>query len=285
MQDKRILDLEDKLGSRKEQNNILRWKLEGLLGSYPDTSYTRGTGPGKTERVSHGGVNTRRSQTEEGLPLVISYQSSHTSLTSVLSKNPGNNIGVMLRSQHEVSGSLLDLREVSKGLIKHTALTTSTNMVSKGLLSALAPINPDLWPLSRSTYPLTGANSAQSLLGFHTLNSSLHGATLRVAAMNETVTRTEDGTFTHFLTWDAAQDDWCQQFQQKASLLQRGLRTLFPSGVAPPLTPLCIPCAWFCVRKEEDMPRVLQGIADAIKELMDTTHMKYGILAQTRKKI
>ena len=156
MQDKRILDLEDKLGSRKEQNNILRWKLEGLLGSYPDTSYTRGTGPGKTERVewaSHGGVNIRRSQTEDGLSLVISYRSSHTSLTSVLSKNPGNNIGVMLRSQHEVSGSLLDLREVSKGLIKHTVLPTSTNMVSKGLLSALAPINPDWWPLSHSISP------------------------------------------------------------------------------------------------------------------------------------
>ena len=27
------------------------------------------------------------------------------------------------------------------------------------------------------------------------------------------------------------------------------------------------------------MPQVLQGIADAVKELVDTTHMKYGIIA------
>ena len=91
--------------------------------------------------------------------------------------------------------------------------------------------------------------------------------------------RMEDCTFTNFLTRDAAEDDWCQQFQLKASLLQRGLRTLFPSGMALPLTPVCIPCTWFSVKKEEDMPRVLKGIEDAVKELVDTMHRKYGMVA------
>ena len=59
----------------------------------------------------------------------------------------------MLHSQHEVSGPSLDLRDISKGPIRHTGLPTSTNMVNKGLLSALAPINPDWWPLSHSISP------------------------------------------------------------------------------------------------------------------------------------
>ena len=91
--------------------------------------------------------------------------------------------------------------------------------------------------------------------------------------------RMEDCTFTNFLTRDAAEDDWCQQFQLKASLLQSGLRTLFPSGMALPLTPVCIPCTWFSVKKEEDMPRVLKGIEVAVKELVDTMHRKYGMVA------
>ena len=100
------MELEDKLGNSKEQNNVLRSKLEGLLGNSPDRSYPRGSSSGKTEKVygvSHGRMNTRRLRTEDGLPIVISYRASHTALTSLLPKVPGNNIGVLLRSQKGIS--------------------------------------------------------------------------------------------------------------------------------------------------------------------------------------
>ena len=135
MQDKRILELEGKLEGIKELNNILRVKLEGMPGNSTDPTYIRGTSPGKRvweELISPRGSDIRRSRTHVGLPIAISFQSSHISLTSILPRNPGSDIRVMLHSQHEESGALLDPRDVSQGLIRHSVLPTSTNLMSEG---------------------------------------------------------------------------------------------------------------------------------------------------------
>ena len=92
--------------------------------------------------------------------------------------------------------------------------------------------------------------------------------------MRESATRTEGKTFTHFLTLDSPQDDWARQFQRKTSILQRGLRALFPAGMATPLTPLYVPLAQFYVEKEGEIPRILQGITNAVNKLAELVNMK-----------
>ena len=99
--------------------------------------------------------------------------------------------------------------------------------------------------------------------------------------MGESATRTEGKTFTHFLTLDSPQDDWARQFQRKTSILQRGLRALFPAGMATPLTPLYVPVAQFYVEKEGDILRILQGITNAVNKLAELVNMKHGGIIAT----
>ena len=86
----------------------------------------------------------------------------------------------------------------------------------------------------------------------------------------------EARTFTHFLTLDAPQNVWTARVQQKASILQRGLKALFPVGVAAPLSPIYVKVAQFYVEREENIPRILQGIMDAFNELAESVNMRQG---------
>ena len=87
--------------------------------------------------------------------------------------------------------------------------------------------------------------------------------------------------WTHCLTFDACKDDWSREFQQKGGppAAQRRLLTLFPSGLAPSFPPVYIPCTWLVIKREEDVPRILKGIEEAVKDLVATTHAKYGMVA------
>ena len=69
-------------------------------------------------------------------------------------------------------------------------------------------------------------------------------------------------------------DDWSREFQQKGGppAAQRRLLTLFPSGLAPWFPPVYIPCTWLVIKREEDVPRILKGIEEAVKDLVATTH-------------
>ena len=72
---------------------------------------------------------------------------------------------------------------------------------------------------------------------------------------------------THLLTLDSPQDDWTRRFKRRASILQRGLRALFPAGVATPLSPTYVTVARFSVESKGDIPRVLEGIKSTFNEL------------------
>ena len=77
---------------------------------------------------------------------------------------------------------------------------------------------------------------------------------------------------THLLTLD----DWTRRFQRRASILQRGLRALFPAGVATPLSPTYVTLAMFSVEGKGDIPRILGGIKSAFNELAASVDMKEG---------
>ena len=79
---------------------------------------------------------------------------------------------------------------------------------------------------------------------------------------------------THLLTLDFLLDDWTRRFQRKASILQRGLKALFPAGVATPLSPVYVTVAEFSVESNEDIPRILEGIKCAYNELAATIDIK-----------
>ena len=64
--------------------------------------------------------------------------------------------------------------------------------------------------------------------------------------------------------------------QRRASILQRGLKSLFPAGVATPLSPICVTVAQFYVEKERDISWILQGIANAFNKLADSLNMRPG---------
>ena len=77
-------------------------------------------------------------------PGVAGYTRSHTQVGALISVHiPNSDIQMMLRCQHEEKDGLLDLREISEGLISPSVLATSTNKMGEGLLSALVPINPN----------------------------------------------------------------------------------------------------------------------------------------------
>ena len=83
----------------------------------------------------------------------------------------------------------------------------------------------------------------------------------------------EGKTFTTFSAWTPpSQDVWATRFQR----LQRGLKSLFPAGVATPLSPIYVTVAQFYVEKERDISWILQGIANAFNKLADSLNMRPG---------
>ena len=130
---------------------------------------------------------------------MISFRAGET-LTSFF-PNPGNSIGMLQFKQTGAGSTSLAEREVSQGPIRHMDTQTSTYTAGKALRSTLTAMNPDLGPLSRSRYPLHGADSAQSVQSSPTSNTSCDGFNLRADAMGESATRMEGKTFTTFLPW------------------------------------------------------------------------------------
>ena len=198
------------------RNKLLRDQLELAEGHYGDPHYLR-------VPVADHCDHCQGPRPVDKPPIVISFRACPT-LTSLF-PNPNNVIGMFQSKHFETGSSPLAEREVPQGPIRHLHTQTSTLLVGETSPNILSARSLGWAPRPRNKDPLHGADSAQLTQSTSTGNISDNGPILRAETMGESL------PVTHLLTLE----DWTRRFQRRASILQRGLRALFPAGVATPL--------------------------------------------------